>query len=1216
MKIIFIFIFTLISVSTKAGETLSCLASPFGQSINLKPDKEVGVGILGFSGTNIPGGFLYFSNGSGTQQLNSFGSMDEWVMTQIDLNGDGLDELAYAGVDEVGIKVAIFGYVENSSGGSPTRLIDTWSVDVGPVSNLQIVPAKYINGGNESLMVAFNTSNDVTVYGLVGSSDGGIDPNSGNVNMLFRKKNTFPEQFSLVAGDFLLSGPDEEAGEQIALVTAREVNGTQRLRFELLHYDPTVNIDTSDTRSFRAGVFASEEATLNSNDSFVGLEVTAGRFGFPPLNDLMGDQLAVVSQTEDSSGGLPLEYWIVGYSGARNSSGQLSSASRIDLSRFNQSNGSSLVVQVPNPSLYALSHGDTTRDGIEELIIAYPNETGDQVSLRSYRYKPNISQSLTVVGDLGYSLTDAQANLRAEDVIGIDVSAGDTNGNGYSEIATAIIYENNYDLRLWNLEPTTAEDAGKNCSSSTIIGSSACPLDTFLPFPDKDDSPITGKGFDFNRFRGQPGLGQWQLCVADSASGNTGTLNQWSIIINNIERSSGTLNSTIIDDTGAFNLCHEINFNLDETVETVEVNTRINHSAVQDLTIQLRSPRGSELTLMNRPNSFANLNANNPITFSGFAEPRAIDISYPSVLPNHDPEQVSVSLADYDGDSIVAQLPVANGVCRNLEEETVNTVIYLPPVFPAIQDTSDMSAFIGKNVSSGTREGVQTERTSGNEISGYLGAGLNGEILGVEVAVSARATAGRTYEATTGRVRATEIETTVSEERELSGNQVGLAVRLTESYDCYQYDVMQKGIELEGSYTRFCELVDEPLESAPSVFSWNKDAIDTAGNPPFEWSPIVRDWENLALGAEVMANVGSTENAARLVDGKINTSEFADLDVGFDEYVVIDLGLRQDIYSMRLHLAELSTDSFSETGLVQVYVIDKDNYVPSGLPVLDDDVTVFNPAEATGGVLEVASINTVQNNNNIRTPTRGRYIQIGVSAIVRRDLKIKEFQVFGDGKNTPDLHPTAVCDQVHADDWFQAKVYAPNEGDFMWVDVAGNLDWIPNNGECPIGETNSPRIKTLSILENQSLNGSSNLSWEIENGTVDSLETSQSIEKTSQIGAEIDIEAGAVLTIQAGGGFAFSTGVSSGTSSELYWGESLNVGGTIPGIEDPDAADSCDYIARPFSYQAPFYGNTGYEHRALMVDYVVKPIEWSHGSVPINCFINENDLIFSDGFEN
>ena len=75
---------------------------------------------------------------------------------------------------------------------------------------------------------------------------------------------------------------------------------------------------------------------------------------------------------------------------------------------------------------------------------------------------------------------------------------------------------------------TSAEDMGAAAGN----GDNVCEFDgicDFLPAPDAADTPNAGVGTNLADFNGLDANADWQLCMADSAGGDTGTLTTWSI---------------------------------------------------------------------------------------------------------------------------------------------------------------------------------------------------------------------------------------------------------------------------------------------------------------------------------------------------------------------------------------------------------------------------------------------------------------------------------------------------------------------------------------------------------------------------------------------------------------------------------------------------------------------------------------------------------------
>ena len=75
-----------------------------------------------------------------------------------------------------------------------------------------------------------------------------------------------------------------------------------------------------------------------------------------------------------------------------------------------------------------------------------------------------------------------------------------------------------------------AEDMGDACAG-IINGSAGCD-DNYIPSPDTADTPIAGLGTNLADFVGEDAQGTWTLCMADSASGDTGDLSSWTLAIN------------------------------------------------------------------------------------------------------------------------------------------------------------------------------------------------------------------------------------------------------------------------------------------------------------------------------------------------------------------------------------------------------------------------------------------------------------------------------------------------------------------------------------------------------------------------------------------------------------------------------------------------------------------------------------------------------------
>lgn len=408
------------------------------------------------------------------------------------------------------------------------------------------------------------------------------------------------------------------------------------------------------------------------------------------------------------------------------------------------------------------------------------------------------------------------------------------------------------------------------------------------------------------------------------------------------------------------------------------------------------------------------------------------------------------------------------------------------------------------------------------------------------------------------------------------------------------------------SFMRFCELTDVN-ESGPSVEAWNKDipAPETGGVPP-EWAPLVRGWANLALGASTSSSSGISSQA---VDGLIDSGLPFSIDTPQEnDYFLVDLGQLMNIQNIRLHIPSDRRSNFLRLS-VFAYEFPRFPVNPPSGP----DVSVY-PIATGGGVLDVVNIPTVTRlADGTRVPKAARFIVVRSQA--ENDfspMALDEIQVFGSDEMTPDRHPVAVCDPAWGDGWFRAKTFVGGSiNDFVWVDVMGDLDWRPtippgSTGlDCVPESINSPQVRELAIFEGVSLDGAQNRFWEVDSALSGSLESSSSISHSTRHGAEIDVEVGGVVgSIMAGTGFEINSGVTRAESSEVFWSNSINMGGVVAGIPSTDIAPDCDYMARPFAYRGRIPASTGYTHRPLIVDYLVETRlgSWTHaGGVPPQC---------------
>lgn len=739
--------------SFASGQDLSCEMSPFGGSITLQADREVMLGITGRNTNGVADIFLY--NDAGDSIIGSgppgFSGLSEWESVAVDLNGDGKQETAYAGINGSGNPVVAV-VDENAA------LIDTWALPFAG-SNIQIAAVDFVGGQDrkEELFIAFELGgSSVFVAGLSGDANGGITAADGNLSWQFQRVFEDREAFALVSGDFLLEGR-----EQVALVTIGEPGSNRTVFFDFLFREQGQTVDFQ--------VQAAPEDVFS--DSIADLKAAAGYFGAAP-----GPQIAVAIQYETTTNDFPLELWISDFSAQRDSTGQITGISRTTVSQ--DSGGSSDLPPIPNSGQFDLAVGDVLRDGTDELLLAFANESPeDNLSLWTYKYRPT-----TLTGDRfptlarhSYPLSSVSSTLAAAGIDDVSIDVADIDGDGFAEAATAIAFGNNYDLRRWDFEAAIAEQLGDGCDSAVTIGSAACPGTEFLPFPDELEAEgLPAQGVNLGDFRQQPAAGTWELCVADSQGGDIGQLVSWTLRVNDeAPVSSSGVAVGIPDASGSPDACKTIDFvpaSPLTAIENVVVEVALTHTWIGDLSIVLKSPLGSSLTLMNRPGRSdtglgfsADIVAGTPIVFTDRAPSIAQTSGFanPAIFATVD--AVTVALPDVDGDSLTALRSATDDVCRSVSESLVQNIVFLPPVFPAVQDRNNLEAQIGQAVSNGQRDGTEVERRSGNSVSGYIGASVGGSALGVTAKASAKATAGRSYESATQQSESSSSELTTSE---------------------------------------------------------------------------------------------------------------------------------------------------------------------------------------------------------------------------------------------------------------------------------------------------------------------------------------------------------------------------------------------------------------------------------------------------------------------
>jgi hypothetical protein len=96
---------------------------------------------------------------------------------------------------------------------------------------------------------------------------------------------------------------------------------------------------------------------------------------------------------------------------------------------------------------------------------------------------------------------------------------------------------------------------------------------------------------------------------------------------------------------------------------------------------------------------------------------------------------------------------------------------------------------------------------------------------------------------------------------------------------------------------------------------------------------------------------------------------------------------------------------------------------------------------------------------------------------------------------------------------------------------------------------------------------------------------------TTRYGIEFDFQIGAGVNVQVGGGTEIAEGVLRQESRVVSWEEEFGLGGGIQGFRPEfdglPGIDNCEYQYQPFLYEVVEESSFGFEHRLIVVDYLV-----------------------------
>ena len=566
--------------------------------------------------------------------------------------------------------------------------------------------------------------------------------------------------------------------------------------------------------------------------------------------------------------------------------------------------------------------------------------------------------------------------------------------------------------------------------------------------------------------------------------------------------------------------------------------------------------------------------------------------------------------ADFDGDSIKALIGTD---CRRVDEPKLHQVVWMPPYFGRLQDSVDKQAAFGEVQGGGESSEHRFGTYSSHDFSAYLGISLGSDLLGVDASV--KATAGYNYQTASGQIHGTENSYEISEGFSQSTGEA-LVVYEENTFNCYQYDVFTGDGGLSGSSSsRLCEIErDSRQVQGTHARAWDT-AIPAASpdHPPAQWIPLHREWSSVSLFRPATSNVSSFEPNAgpeKATDGLFDTAAVS-ASAPAQPWLQIDLGRVRDISNIRVFPATDEAGSLQGFRLYASVVPMTGDGVPTG-----GSVRSFAPETEDGAGFDRWSIWT-RDSASPYAMLRARYLRLQNpdAGSQPQVLRIAEVQAFGDVHVDPPAFPASVCDTDPNDERFQVSVWNEIEAQFRTIDVQGDLLWSGAQDITPDGCSNG--VNTASIWNGRALGAESQSSWNMGNNGTQLIGSDTSFDSSTRVGAEFDIEAGFIATVQAGGAYEYTNGVTEEMQSVTYWSQGLEMGGAMEGFapEYAELVDQCSYNARPYAYRLKDRSNVGYQHDIYVVDYIVPETttSWDRDDVPLLCM--RDDAIFANGFD-
>ncbi|HEX5745872.1 MAG TPA: discoidin domain-containing protein [Archangium sp.] len=539
---------------------------------------------------------------------------------------------------------------------------------------------------------------------------------------------------------------------------------------------------------------------------------------------------------------------------------------------------------------------------------------------------------------------------------------------------------------------------------------------------------------------------------------------------------------------------------------------------------------------------------------------------------------ISVALGDWTDDSLRGHYEPVTGStlrCQTVVEPQISSAIFVPPFWKNI-NWQLKSGSIGESSRYGESNESSVTTTSSHSVSGYIGGGVDAEAFEVAVKVTGGYEWSASQTRTTGKAESRSITTGWT-------NSDDFAVVENHTYNCYSYQVRQGTTPID-AWARFCEL-QSISEESPVLNTWDVQYSPLNNANTSQWAPVVRDWSNLALfrgGSAVQSSTDWGGVASRAADGNLDgVFSRGSMTQTYREntpWWQIDLGSSQQVGKVRVW--NRSKSDYCDEGPCRerlqnfyVFVSDTDFRTISNDPnVLKNDsrVRVFSYADVVG---EVGTVLTLQQG----APVTGRYVRVQLAGV--GILSLAEVQIFGANHVEPDSYPMAVQDLVKNDGKFEALIYNKLTATAQWVSVRGNLLWNGANDNVLGGKTIGP--------------GGGIASWSLIDERTNTQTSADAKSNTARVGISMEASIGAIKKVHLGVAYEFASGVTRSESRTLSWTNSLELGGGVGGFPSTINGQvvlwpsQCNYQVRPYYYEVTDRSNDGFEHRFLVVDYLV-----------------------------